>query len=269
MQFHWYIVSGISVITAETLALVALLLHGRRRKAAERSLEQRLQQDRRESECLAREVSRRLITAQENERKRIARDLHDDLNQRLAMLSVELELLRQKMAEAAHTHVDEIGHRVKELASDVHRLSFQLHPAKLEELGLVTAARTLCRDVSQQSGVQIQFTHNEIRRDLDPTLALCLYRVLQESLQNVVRHSGASEVRVNLTAGPSEIRLLVTDCGRGFDPLRVILGEGLGFVSMRERMRQVNGTFTVSASPGSGTTLEVCAPIVLTSPAEN
>ncbi|HTD87618.1 MAG TPA: histidine kinase, partial [Candidatus Binatia bacterium] len=140
MHFQPYIVAGVGLISAQTVALVVLLFQRRRDRAAERSLLETMQTDRKQSEFLAREVSRRLITAQENERKRIAHDLHDDLNQRLAMVSVELELLRQKVAaDPAHTHVDEIDNRVKELASDVHRLSFQLHPAKLDQLGLLTA----------------------------------------------------------------------------------------------------------------------------------
>jgi signal transduction histidine kinase len=270
MQLPWYIAAGAGVIVVQMLAVFALLFECRRRTATERSLVKSMQQERKESEFVAHEVSRRLITAQENERKRIARDLHDDLNQRLAMLSVELELLRQKVhAQDAHVHVDEIEHRIKEMASDVHKLSFELHPAKLEQLGLMTAARTFCRDLSRQSGVQIHFASNDIPRDLDATLALCFYRVLQESLRNTVRHSGATVAQVELTARERELRLVISDSGQGFNPLHATRGGGLGFIGMRERMRQVNGTFAVNTSPGQGTRIEVCAPLVLAPTARN
>jgi len=270
MYLNWYIGAAVTIIAAQSVVLVVLLFQRKRRLATERALREVMQFDRKQSEFLAREVSRRLIAAQEDERKRIAHDLHDDLNQRLAMLCVELELLRQKVTnESAHTHVDEIDHRVKELASDVHRISYELHPAKLDQLGLATAARTLCRDLSQQTGVKIVFTHNDIRRDIEPTLALSLYRVLQESLQNAVRHSGAPEVRADLTASGGEIRLVITDSGCGFNPLYATRGGGLGFISMRERMRQVGGSFILDSAPGNGTKVEACAPIILASPAEN
>ena len=266
----WYMVAAAVIIIAQTAGLAILVIQRKRRIAVERALRESMHIDRKQNEFLAREVSRRLITAQEDERKRLAHDLHDDLNQRLAMLSVELELLRREVtAEAAHTHVDEIDHRVKELASDIHKLSYSLHPAKLDQLGLTAAARSLCRDLSQQTGVRIHFTHNDIHRNLDPTLALCLYRVLQESLQNAVRHSGAPEVRVDLTAGDHEVRLVISDTGRGFNPLHATRGGGLGFISMRERMRQVDGTVMLDSAPGRGTRIEASAPLLLASPIDN
>jgi len=264
MQYTWHIVGAATIIAAQTVALTLLLFQRRRRITEERTLRDSMQTDRMQTEFLAREVSRRLIAAQEDERKRLAEDLLDDLNQRLAILSIELELLRKKVdPDAAHVHVDQISNSVKELASEIHKLSYGLHPAKLDQLGLVAAARTLCRDATQASGLQVQFSHDQIRRDIHPTLALSLYRVLQESLQNAVRYSGAGKVQVDLRAGENEIRLVVSDNGCGFDPVQAARGGGLGFIGMRERMRQVAGTFALDSAPGRGTRVEVCAPIAL------
>ena len=223
--------------------------------------------ERKEVEAAAREVSGRLITAQEDERRRIARDLHDDLNQRLAMLSVETDLLgRMDNAPRAQIIINDIATRVKDLSSEVHKLSYQLHPAKLDQLGLVPASRSFCREVTRQYGVPIEFTHDPVPRDLDSDVALCLYRLIQEGLQNMLKHSRATRAHVELRMEEDELRLLVSDNGRGFDPRATNHNAGLGLLGMRERVRLVRGRIVLHSAPGEGTRIEVNVPLALNEP---
>ena len=146
------------------------------------------------------DLAGRLITAQEDERRRIARDLHDDFNQRLALLSVQMELLGQSESDIdAGERSGRMAAQLRELSSDVHKLSHQLHPAKVEQLGLVTAADSWCDDLAKQSGLHIEFSAENVPADLAPDISLCLYRIIQESLRNVVRHSQAKAARVELS----------------------------------------------------------------------
>jgi PAS domain S-box-containing protein len=220
--------------------------------------------DRRRFEEESREVSGKLITAQEDERKRIARDLHDDLNQRLALLSMEMELFGTQSEDtrsAARKRLESMNSQVKELSSEVHRLSYQLHPAKLDQLGLVVAARTFCREVSAQSGIAIHFDEHDVPRHLNADVALCIYRVIQEALQNSVRHSGGAPIQVKLISIDEEIHLYIADDGKGFDVDNAMQNGGLGLVSMRERVRQVHGSIHFASSPGAGTRIEVSVPL--------
>ena len=207
-----------------------------------------------------------LITAQEDERRRIARDLHDDFNQRLALLSVEMELIGHAESEIdVGARSGRLAAQLRELSSDVHKLSHRLHPAKVEQLGLVTAARSLCGDVAQQSGLGIDFSARDVPADLSPDLALCVYRMIQESLRNMVRHSRASGGRVELTGQSERLRVTVADEGRGFDAQSPRTG-GLGLVGMQERVRLLHGTFAVHSSPGHGTRVEVTVALRATDP---
>lgn len=214
--------------------------------------------DRKETEEAAREVSGKLITAQEDERRRIARDLHDDLNQRLALLSVEADLLGHMNNEPpAQALIADIASRVQDLSSEVHKLSYQLHPAKLDQLGLVSATRSFCQEVSKQRRLPVEFVHDDIPRELDRDVALCLYRIIQEGLQNVVKHSRATQVRVELRQRERHLVLVVSDNGRGFDATAIGDQQGLGLVGMRERVRLVHGQISFHAVPGRGTRIEV------------
>ncbi len=212
------------------------------------------------SERAALEVSGRLLTAQEDERRRIARDLHDDVSQRLALLSVEVELLAAAPAAEASIRTRQIASSAREVASDVHRIAYELHPAKLDQLGLETTLRSWCRDLGAQAKVQIEFAAVGVPSDLPAETALCVYRIAQEALQNIVRHSGSHSARVRLWMEHFVLRLTVTDDGRGFDALRVS-GGGLGLVSMRERVRSLGGTIDVRSRPGAGTTVEAAIPV--------
>ncbi len=219
---------------------------------------------RKRAESELQRLSGRLISAQEEERSRIARELHDDLNQGLALLAVELEQLEQRLPESegdVAQRLRELQSRTLELSSDVHRLSHQLHPSKLDHLGLVAAARGYCKEVGEQGGIEVDFVHASVPRYLPDDVALCLYRIVQESLRNVVKHSGAAQARVEILGGREEIRLRISDRGQGFEPTTLGKTPGLGLISMRERLRQVDGDLAIQSNPGQGTRIEVRVPL--------
>lgn len=209
-------------------------------------------------------VNRKLIEAHEEERTRIARELHDDINQRIALLAVNLQSLQQKPQASAVKLRRVIGDAIKELenlGTDVQALSHRLHSSKLEHLGLTTAAGAFCREVSKRQGLQIQFHSEDIPTDLPKEISLSLFRVLQEALQNAIKHSGSRRFQVSLTAASNEVRLEVHDFGIGFDPERAMKQHGLGLISMKERMSMVNGTFSIDSQPRRGTTIQARVPI--------
>jgi len=212
----------------------------------------------------AQTLSGRLITGQENERARLARDLHDGLSQSMALLAVELEMLGQQPPDAREQmtgRMDDFAAQVKALSADVHRMSHALHPAKLDQLGVATAMSGHCRDVERAHAIAIQCEARDVPRWLPPDVALCLYRVTQEALQNVVKHSGAKRATVELTAADGELRLTISDNGKGFDPEAVRAGGGLGLLSMRERVRLVHGQIQWRSQPGAGTRVDVRVPL--------
>jgi signal transduction histidine kinase len=209
-------------------------------------------------------LSSQLLTAQESERRRIARELHDDLNQRLALLSVELDVLSQRLPESPtqiRERLEELSAEVKQLSSFVHNLSHQLHPSKLEQLGLVAAVRGLCKELTQNYRLLIEFTPHEVPEAIPKGAALCLYRIVQEALGNVIKHSGAEHVGVELTGSANAVCLRVIDDGSGFDPGLVGGHEGLGLVSMRERLRLVSGEIAIDSRPAGGTRIDVRVPL--------
>ena len=217
----------------------------------------------RAEEALA-SIGRRLIEAQEEERTWIARELHDDINQRMALLAVEVEQLKKDIPDpdgASHEQVNRIYNLLSEISKDIQSLSHHLHSSKLEVLGLEIAANSFCREFSQQHKVEIEFRPSGIPRNLPKEVALCLFRVLQEALRNAVKHSGARHFKVALSGEAGEIRLTVSDSGMGFDPSRTTEHRGLGLISMRERVRLVNGTISIESKRTAGTTVDVCAPI--------
>jgi signal transduction histidine kinase len=208
-------------------------------------------------------LSGRLIDAQEDERRRIARELHDDLSQRLAVVSVQLDLLRLAGDHATvGAASDRISTEVRSLASEIHAISHRLHPAKLQQLGLETAVRAWCRDLAAQAGLAIACEVVGVPRDLEFQVARCMYRLVQETTRNVVRHSGARSVSVRLSAGGDALHLVVADTGRGFEPVGVCAAAGLGLVSMRERVRTLEGTLSIESQPGHGTRVTATVPTV-------
>jgi len=208
-----------------------------------------------------RDLGGRLIAAQEAERARIARDLHDDLSQRLALLTIDLDALANRGPVRDSAPLRTIARRLGDIASDVHNLSYQLHPSGLEVLGLVGAMRSFCRDMSSQHDLQVEFTPGDVPRDIPPDVALCLFRILQEALQNVAKHSGAQRAWVELTGTEGFLDLLIADRGAGFDA-SVDDRRGLGLVGMRERANFAGGRLLIDATPGLGTRLSVRIPMM-------
>ncbi len=201
-----------------------------------------------------------LIEAQEAERARLAREIHDDFSQRLALLAVKVDCLRQAPpgdAEAVRTALDTLHVDVQALAKDVHCLSHHLHPARLTQLGLPSAVRALCAEITAAHGVAVRCDTADVPRDVPARVALCLYRVAQEALQNVVKHSGAGAAVVELRRRARKLYLFVTDDGGGFDAAASNWPGGLGLVSMGERVRLIGGRLAVSSAPGEGTRIRV------------
>jgi signal transduction histidine kinase len=216
----------------------------------------------RESERTLRELSGRLITAQEEERRRIARELHDQIGQEAALICVQAQRLDSGIADKEHTtrsDAHELYRRVKTLASDISKLSHRLHSTELTFLGLAVAAERLCRDFAHQYGIDVDYQPKPLPPKLDAARSLCLYRVLQEALQNVVKHSHASQAVVKLHAMENKLVLNVADNGEGFDLDKA--GSGLGMLSMRERVSFVGGQFAIASKPGSGTKVTAHVPI--------
>ena len=209
-------------------------------------------------------VSGQLIEAQEKERSRIARELHDDICQRLALLSMELEQADRASYQSpleVKTNLDEIRIHCSEIAGDVQSLSHQLHSSKLEYLGAAAAIRGFCHEFSKQHEVSIDFIENDVPRHLPKDISLCLFRVTQEALHNAVKYSGVSEFAVELTTTAGEIQLMVRDEGKGFDVEEAKKTRGLGLVSMQERVHLVHGNLGVESEPGAGTSVLVVVPL--------
>jgi len=211
------------------------------------------------------DLARHLVAAQEEERTRIARELHDDLGQRLAVLAMKIDKLSNSAVALADDDIErlhEISARTSEIACDVQRLSHDLHPAQLEVLGLVKAVQGLCRDVSRQHHLQVDFRHAEMPDMMAPAVALSLFRITQEALRNIVKHSQSTNAAVQLAVVDEEIVLQIADSGVGFrtgDHDRT----GLGLISMRERVHLIGGRFAIHAAPGSGTRIGVSVPIAV------
>ena len=202
-------------------------------------------------------IGRRLIEAHEEERAWIGRELHDDVNQRLALLAVELDHARQQLPPtgAIQNVIQHAQERITEIASDIQGLSHHLHSSKLDYLGLVSASNSFCRDVAQQSKAQVNFSHRDVPRTLPKEVSLCFFRVLQEALQNAVKHSGGKQFHVTLRRTEDRLELMVADDGAGFDLNQAASGKGLGLISMRERLQLVGGELSIRSTPGTGTTV--------------
>ena len=209
---------------------------------------------------LNRELARRLISSQEAERQRIARELHDDIGQRVAALNIELDRgVMEAGSEPQRAYLRRLSAQASEIAIDVHRMSHELHPSKLRLVGLVAALQSLCSEVSKQHNLDVRFTHAAMPPAADATVSLCLYRIVQEALHNVARHSHTRGALVSVNGADGEIVLQVSDSGDGFDPDHVP-HDGLGLVSMRERAADLDGRLTIDAAPGRGTRITVRIP---------
>jgi signal transduction histidine kinase len=211
-----------------------------------------------------RALTAKLIEAQEAEGKHLARELHDDFGQKLAVLGMEMAGL----ADRASSRDKELGGplmeftaRIGTFAKDIHHISRRLHPAILDDLGLAVALKNECAAFSEQHGIPAEFDPYAITGPVPDDISLCLYRVAQECLRNVGKHARAAHVRIALSGGRDEIAMEIADAGKGFD-LERIKGKGrLGLISMEERVRLVNGAFSIRSQPGKGTLVKVRVPL--------
>jgi PAS domain S-box-containing protein len=207
-------------------------------------------------------MTRKLVEAQEQERARIARELHDDINQRLAVLAIEIERLRghNDLSCEVHRCVHELQELTADLSSRVYALSYELHSSALDVLGLVKGVKSWCKEFAARREMQIDFKGADLP-GLSPEISLCLFRVLQEALQNAAKYSGVRRIEVQLTENSGEIHLVVSDSGRGFDIEAARREGGLGLTSMQERVRLVGGTIAIESKPMRGTTIHVRVPL--------
>jgi PAS domain S-box-containing protein len=217
----------------------------------------------REAEWTLAEMAQRVVAAQEEERSRIGRELHDGLGQQAALLAVQLAALAHNPRCSRgdlRKGLIETERSLQELALAIHDLSHRLHPAKLKLLGLVNTLEALCRDLSREGSVPVRFAAADVPPDVPESVALCVFRVTQEALQNAVKHSGAQGIDLRLSASGSRLTLRVSDKGRGFDPL-ASEATGIGLLTMRERVELCGGTLTIDARPAGGTTIEANLPL--------
>lgn len=206
----------------------------------------------------------KLLEAQEEERRRIARELHDGLNQELAMLAVELGLVVRQVPQEATVLTEsllKLRQRAEGLSNDLRQITHQLHPAVLEHLGLISALRSHCAEFSQHEGIRTWFVAEQELGTIPPDVAICLYRITQEALRNVAKHSRAQEAWVKITKSDQNVQLSIIDRGMGFRPKGFCGKPGLGLVSMQERVRIVKGQLSVRSAPGEGTQIEIRLPI--------
>lgn len=238
------IISGFIVV--QMILITLLLLEGRRLHLARRELAG---------------LSSRLISAQDEERARIARELHDDISQRLALFVIEIDQIRENNPNSpAEPELQRLSEKAVATAADLHELAQGLHPSKLDHLGLLPAVREFCREVELRSGVDVDVITDHWPAILGKDATLCLYWIVQEALQNVVRHSHAHRANLQFVGRSHEISVIIADDGCGFD-LSSVAGRGIGLAGMRERLRGVQGSVNVHSKPGTGTRLRVSIPI--------
>jgi signal transduction histidine kinase len=208
-------------------------------------------------------TSHRLIEALEQERARIARELRDDIGQRIALLTIELELQQNSpnLPAAVRSRIGELRKQSFEIATDVQSLSHTLHSSKLEYLGLATAMQLFCKEFAELQRVEVDFKTHDLPSPLSADISLCLFRVLQEALRNSAKHSGVRHFEVRLWAVSGEIHLTVADSGVGFNVEAAKESRGLGIVSMEERLKLLDGTFSVESQLQRGTTIHARVPL--------
>jgi PAS domain S-box-containing protein len=208
-------------------------------------------------------VSQKLIEAHEEEGARIARELHDDINQRLTVVNLNLDRLKQN-SSASPADLERIGkvrQQIVDLVTDIQALSHRLYPPRLEFLGLEAAAAGLCDELSTRHGITIDVHVENIPKALPPEISLSLYRVLQEALQNVVKHCASAHAHVSVSGHHDTVTMTIQDSGAGFDPQEAMRGPGLGLTSMKERLKVVGGQLSIHSQRGLGTTIHAVAPL--------
>lgn len=262
----WRMLEAVGKNLLHNPAVNGIVLNARditERKRAETDLRQK-EADLQRSHDQLRALAARLLTAEEEERSRVSRELHDDLNQKLAVLAFEVESLALGPAPdkgRLRTRLGEFQREVVELSEDVRRMAHQLHPSVLDDLGLEPALRSYCGDFARREGIIVKFSSRALPGHLPADIALCLYRVAQECLRNAGRHAKTKAILVSLARFTNVICLRVRDFGAGFAPALARNKGGLGILSMQERVRLVNGAIVVKSRPGYGTTVDARVPL--------
>jgi signal transduction histidine kinase len=245
-QYRPYLAIGVAIVLLQSALIAGLFWQRIRRRRAERETAS---------------LSGRLLTVHENERRRVARELHDDVTQRLAALAIEATRIEGPHRMSGDEATRSIRDGLVKLSEDVHALSYRLHPSVIEDLGLVEALKAECERVTRSGAVTVQFTAKEIPKKLPQDTALCVFRVAQEALRNVVRHAGASSVEVSVARLDGGLQLAVSDNGTGFDPGRHADRPSLGLASIRERVNLLKGTVDIDSAQGRGTTVLAWVPL--------
>ena len=260
-QYRLYILLMVAFCALQAGLIVVLLANGRRLRRAHAQLSL--------TEQSARKLSGQLINAQEEERSRLARELHDDVTQRLASLAIDAGREEQgELGIGGKTAMRAMREGLVRLSNDVHALSYRLHPSVLEDLGLIEALRSECERFSQTHSIQLNVSAKDIPNTLPREAALCLFRIAQEGLRNIARHSKAKQVEVRMRSLDNGLKLSINDDGIGFDPARDRNGKSLGHASMRERVLLLGGKIEIVSEPGHGTTIEAWIPLKREEPCE-
>ena len=204
-----------------------------------------------------------VLVAQEAERRRVSREMHDDLAQKVALLQFQIEGMKRRLISQPQVlpELESLRGCVAMLAEDVHRICFRLHPVILDNLGLVRGIEFLCEEHNRTTGVRATFLHHEIPDQLPANVALCVYRVVQEAIQNAAKHSRAKDVTVTLRKIGNGIGAEVCDSGQGFDMNAAGAKSGLGLMFIAERVRLLGGRCTIRSTPGNGTRISVIVPL--------
>jgi signal transduction histidine kinase len=206
----------------------------------------------------------KLLTVQESERRRLAREMHDDLTQRLAVLAMDMGNLQLKFndsPELVPEKLMEIQERMVKLSTDIHAISRQLHPSILDDLGLADAIESECRNFTQREGIRVNYVAKGIPPKLSKEIGLTIYRIIQEGLRNIAKHAEAEEAHVSLNGHNKSISLTIKDAGKGFNPTDPTTKQGLGLISMEERIRLLNGELSIQSSTDQGTVIEARVPV--------
>ena len=221
--------------------------------------------ERKQAEEVLAGMSRKLLEAQEAERARIARELHDDISQRLALLSVEIQRVKETSPITygeLRSRMDELERRTSEISTDVQSLSHELHSSRLEYLGLVLAMKGFCREFGEKHKVEVDFDSEDVPPSMPRDISLCLFRVTQEALRNALKHSGVRFFEVRIRGSLTELHLTVRDSGLSFDPEVIKETQGLGLISIQERVKLVKGTISITSRPQFGTEIYVRVPLL-------
>ena len=247
------LLSGFFIILSLGLLTIYLLFERKQLKQARKAQER---------------LSGLLITAQEQERSQLAAEIHDDFSQRMAVLSLGLETAAERISESmpeTNRQMQELIESASEIGADLHTVSHRLHSSTLERLGLAAGVGSFCKEFNAQHGTQLAFSHHNVPPFVSPEIALCLFRIVQEGLRNVQKHSRAAHAEVKLEMLDGKLHLSISDDGDGFDTKETSGRQGLGLWSIRERARSVNGRFEIHSEKEKGTRIDVWTPIELKS----